>query len=362
VIDTMFRRIWRGVGMAAAVGKLFLLPLTLPYMAGLWLSRRRIAGQAQFDQDIPVVIVGNVTVGGTGKTPVVAWLAGEVARSGRKAAIISRGYGGRRGRDPAVVSDGRAVRLSPAEAGDEPVMLARMLPGVPVVVGRDRLAAARLAVDRLGADVLLLDDGFQQRTRFPRALTVLTMNGRRPLGNGALLPAGPMREPVSVIHDADVLLPRGGFDRAWIEAMRAGRVGTDIIPWNYDLLGLRRLDGKPVLRPAAWLRGRRVLAASGIGDPEQFAAQLERWTGIGRVVRFDMPDHHRWTQGDVDRAMERAHAAACGLVVTTQKDAVKWPRGGAARLPVYVAAAGIRFPGRRSLRGQLRAYLRGFSH
>ena len=155
----------------------------------------------------PVVSIGNLTVGGTGKTPAVELAAGTLAGLGRRVAIVSRGYG-RRSSGIQIVADMASIRLDPADAGDEPFLLARRLPGVSVVVGANRHDAARLAVARFGATAIVLDDGFQHRT-LGKDLEIVMTRARRPWGNGRLLPHGPLREPLTALARADLIVAAG---------------------------------------------------------------------------------------------------------------------------------------------------------
>ena len=156
---------------------------------------------------VPVVSVGNLTVGGTGKTPAVELAVRTLLELGRRPAVLSRGYG-RRGGGIQVVADGTSIRLDADEGGDEPFLLARRLPGVPVVVGAHRYAAGRQAVERFGARAIVLDDGFQHRT-LAKDLEIVMARARAPWGNGRLLPGGPLREPLGALGRAQLIVVTG---------------------------------------------------------------------------------------------------------------------------------------------------------
>lgn len=302
----LIRRAWRRDGAIGRCLHVLLLPVSWLYALGAAAHRAWRASRPRYVSDVPVIIVGNLSVGGTGKTPVVEWIAADLCRAGRRVAVVSRGYGGSRPEDPAVVSDGRRIRLGAAAAGDEPVMLARALAGVGVVVGRDRVAAAALAVRRLRADVLILDDGFQQRSRFPGALRLLVVHGRDGLGVG-LLPAGPLREPASSVADADLVV------------MTRGR--TAPLPVRRPVIRCdHRFAG---LAGGGSIRGRTVVALSGIGDPAGFEAMLRRESGARRIIPYRRPDHHQWTIQEV----REASGSGGAVVVTTAKDVVRLPAG-----------------------------------
>lgn len=281
-----------------------------------WLATARAAA--------PVISVGNLAVGGAGKTPVTLAIAARLAARGRVPAVLSRGYGATRG-DARVVSDGRAVRLSAAEGGDEPVLLARRLPGLRVLCGPRRADLAVRAVGELGADALLLDDGFQHRA-LARDLDVVVLDAANPVGNGRLLPAGPNREPLAALRRAGLVwLSR--VDQASPEALARWRAlaleatGRPAVESRHAPLDL--VDGT-LARPLGLeaLRGRRVLLLSGLARPGAFRRTVE---GLGAEVAAERrhPDHHRFTAAELAEAFAAAGAAGCGLVVTTEKDAVR---------------------------------------
>ena len=260
----------------------------------------------------PVVVVGNITAGGTGKTPITGWLAQSLARAGRRPAIVSRGYGGRRHRAPA-----RVTPLSDAgEVGDEPLMLAKQL-DCPVWVCVDRAGAARRAV-REGAEIVLSDDGLQHY-RMARDLEICVIDGERGLGNGRLLPAGPLREPPGRLEKVDEILVQGRH--------------SDFSGLEFELRIDRavRLDGAGQ-RPLKAFAGRRVLALAGIGAPQRFHTALKDYGLEVEPVR--VPDH-----GKVDLSMLLQHGLP---VIMTAKDAVKYPDPGEGDL--WWAPASVHMP------------------
>ncbi|HHL39641.1 MAG TPA: tetraacyldisaccharide 4'-kinase [Deltaproteobacteria bacterium] len=266
--------------------------------------------------DCRVVSVGNLTVGGTGKTPVTMYVASRLRRMGRRVAILSRGYGGSV-KETAVVSDGSAVLLGPAEAGDEPCLMARRLEGVPVLVGPERLRTGERAVREFSADVVVLDDGFQHLA-LRRDLDILLVDGRRGLGNGHLLPRGLLREPPQAAVRAGLVMvkePRGGERPPFLPA----RLRAPVVGFHYRPASLREVHGGGRLDTAA-LRGARVAALCALADPDSFVRTLEE-LGAAVSSRLFYPDHHAYTPAD----MERIAAASRGadLCVTTEKDAVK---------------------------------------
>jgi tetraacyldisaccharide 4'-kinase len=278
---------------------------------------------------VPVVSVGNLAVGGAGKTPAAMVIAARLLRAGRHPAILSRGYGASRG-DERVVADGARVLLGAAEGGDEPVLLARRLPGLRVLCGPDRARLAPRAVE-LGADVLLLDDGFQHR-RLRRDLDVVVLDAASPFGNGHCLPAGPNREPASALRRAG-LAWLSHADRASPEALEALRrlaresTGREPVESRHapSALSDGRLEGA---FPLDDLRGRRVALLTGVARPESVRRTVE---GLGAevVAVHAFPDHHRFTAAEVAAALGALQPAGASLLVTTEKDAVRLPDGSA---------------------------------
>jgi tetraacyldisaccharide 4'-kinase len=286
----------------------------------------------------PVVSIGNLTVGGTGKTPAVELAVRTLAEQGHRPAVVSRGYG-RKTRGIQIVADVATIRLEPEEAGDEPFLLARRLPGVPVVVGIDRWAAARVALESCGATAIVLDDGFQQRT-LATSLEIVMARARRPWGNGRLLPAGPLREPLRALARADVVVASGIGDVRADEVVPAAARYAPHAPLLTATLApvgcwdARRMEPVPLSR----LEGARVVPFAGIAAPAAFAATLRELGVAGDLVAF--PDHHWYSAADI-RALE-ARAADAEALVTTEKDWVRLRGLLGAGPPLYVVSVALR--------------------
>jgi len=267
----------------------------LAYAAG-FLPRHRVA--------VPVIVVGNLSVGGAGKTPLVAWIAQFLGARGRRPGIVSRGWGGSAEgpREATIASD-------PAEVGDEPVLLAR-LAGCPVWVAASRVAACRgLLARHPQCDVIVSDDGLQHYA-LARDIEICVLDARG-LGNGFLLPAGPLREPLSRLRSVDAVIEHGEVP-ATLRALAPRRFAMRL-----QGAELVRLADAHDVRPAASFRGTRVHAVAGIGDPQRFFEQL---AGFGiEVVPHPFPDHHRFAPADLDFGDDAP-------VVMTEKDAVKCRR------------------------------------
>lgn len=298
-------------------------------LATAWRNGRYATGAQPAEQLAhPVLAVGNLTVGGTGKTPVVAHLAAELQRRGWRPAILSRGYRrqGERGEAVAVVSDGTTIRLGPADAGDEPVLLARHLPGVPVLCHRRRSVAGRWAEANLSVNLFILDDGFQHRA-LGRNCNLLLLDGAQPLGNGRLLPAGPLREHPRGMRRADlILLTRcaAPTDALPPDAARHA-AGVPVFSSEFVPAGLVEGDGRNAGVLDA-LRGRRVAAFCGLARPETFFGMLES-AGIALVARLAFADHQTYDTAACERVAAACRRDAPDVLLTTEKDFVKLPPG-----------------------------------
>lgn len=307
----------------------------------LWLYRHRIL----HDQPLGclVVVVGNLTVGGTGKTPVVEKFARALHDRGRKVAILSRGYKSKappfwkkwwfwmshtEEPPPRIVSDGERVLLDSEQAGDEPYMLACNLPGVIVLVDKNRVKAGAYAIKKFGCDTLVLDDGFQYLPLKGR-LNLLLVDKTNPFGNGHLLPRGILREPIKHLSRASyVFLTKSNGERdPELEALiKKHNPTVDLIECAHRPQYLRRFgvapDAVDAREPLAFLKGRRVVAFSGIATPESFEKFL-RDLGALIVARERFLDHYRYTDDDFDALFEMARSEGAECLITTEKDAVR---------------------------------------
>jgi tetraacyldisaccharide 4'-kinase len=285
---------------------------------------------------VPVISVGNITVGGTGKTPFVRWLAKHLANPRRRVCILTRGYRRDNAKSQTVVSDGEKILSDVANSGDEAMMLAQSLIGKSAVVcNADRVAAANWAIENLHSDVCLLDDGFQHR-RLARDLDIVVIDATNPFGNGRLLPAGILREPIKNLSRADcIVLTRTSDERA-VELIDRIRQVTDaaVFQSHTKFAGICRLDSKESTREISAL-SQPLAAFCGIGNPRAFFQQL-------RAAKFDVRDehafrdHHKYSQADIDRLTEQANAKGAQALITTAKDAVKLQSLNF-QLPCYVA-------------------------
>jgi tetraacyldisaccharide 4'-kinase len=287
---------------------------------------------------VPVVSIGNLTVGGTGKTPAVELAVRTLIEHGHRPAVLSRGYGRRTG-GIRVVADGASIQLDPHEGGDEPFLLARRLPGVPVVVGPNRYAAGRHALDRFGVSAIVLDDGFQHRT-LVKDLEIVMVRAQAPWGNGRLLPGGPLREPLAALERAQLIVVTGigGPDDA-AEVAAAATVyapGVPIVSARHVPTECWQAGTMAYLGPDA-LRGLKLFGFAGIGSPDGFRQTLADAGAIeAGFARF--ADHHWYTRDDLATLEQRAAAASAVALVTTEKDWTRLPRLPASGIPLYVLA------------------------
>lgn len=281
----------------------------LSWLYGAAVRARRLGysrGWAQsYAVNRPVIVIGNLTVGGTGKTPLTIWLANQLRQHGFVAGIVSRGYGREQRGLQVVSSDSRWQ-----EVGDEPLILHRRT-GCMTLVGSDRVAAARELVAR-GAEVILADDGLQH-LRMRRDCEIVVIDGARGFGNGRVLPAGPLRESRSRARAADALVVNGGADGEPLRSVPPELVAA-ALRMRLVAAEARQVEGSGVPQPLEAFRGRPVHAVAGIGNPSRFFADL-RARGL-QVIEHPFPDHHAFSPKDLDFGDGSA-------VLMTEKDAVK---------------------------------------
>ncbi len=308
---------------------LLLFPLTLiSFFYGYVLKARivlyRLGIYKTHALPCKVVSVGNITLGGTGKTPFVFLLAGMIRARGLRAAVLSRGYGGEFRGALGLVSDREKVLMNARQAGDEPYLLAEKLPGTPVIIGKERRVSGRCAVDRFGAEVVLLDDGFQHLA-LRRDLDLLLLDSSCPFGNGKVFPRGVLREPLDQFGRADaiILTKAGGGVRInnLEKEISDLAAGIPIFRVDYSPAVIRVL-GTETLLPPETLKGRKILAFAGIARPESFERTL---LDLGATIAgFEaFPDHYEYRPKDLARVWERASRSGAEAMVTTEKDLVR---------------------------------------
>ena len=320
------------------------------YGTGVRVRLRRYYSGALKVRRLPgfVVSVGNLTAGGTGKTPAVVMLAEWASQEGAKVAVLSRGYGGSHGHEVLEVSDGKEVRLDPLLSGDEPCLLAKRLDGVPVIVANDRYKAGLYAHRKFESDFFILDDGYQH-IRLARDMNVVLLDARNPIGNGHLLPWGPLREPLREVRRADACIltrvGKSGRD-CGIPAILEKALGSTscfcadhipervVIPQTGDSY-----------RPE-FLKGRRVVAFAGIGSPDAFRETLME-AGAQVVRFFAFRDHYRFRAKDLQEIFRVRESMHAEMAITTEKDwtrisSLEQPRAQLAYLTIRFSILGDR--------------------
>ena len=295
----------RDAGVLQRIALAPLVPVSWLYGLGAIAARRLRAPRFRPVTRLScrVVSVGNLGVGGAGKTPAAAWIASQLRARGHKVALASRGYG-RRGRAPVtIVSDGRFVHATAEQAGDEPLLLAAHAPGVPVLVGPDRRVVGLRAISAFGVDVLVLDDGMQHH-RLERDVEVVAFDGSG-LGNGHLLPRGPLREPLAALRGADAfLVVDGPLPQRDADAIAARAPNAQWFAARRRPVSLRPLAGGAAT-PLAQLAGQRVGMLCGIARPASLRRTLEA-LGATVVAERCFPDHHRYRERDLRELDGRA--------------------------------------------------------
>jgi tetraacyldisaccharide 4'-kinase len=307
------RRLWYGQRHATRE-KMLLLPLallSLPYRFVVFL-RRLLFDRGFFKQHktgVAVISVGNLTVGGTGKTPLVIMLAQRLQAKGFRPAVLSRGYGSKATSPVNIVSDGERILMGGDEAGDEPVLIAGSAKGVPVLTGAKRILTAAAAVERISANI-----------------DIVLLNSANPFGNGLLFPAGPLREPLSALKRADIIIATGTYDDVATPRpmMLPDGVQAPVFKSYYQPRNLLH-GARETAFPPELVKGKKICAFAGIGNPLAFEKTLAA-LGADVAVFIPFPDHHRYTEQDVGLIDEKARQCRAEMIVTTEKDKVKLER------------------------------------
>ena len=340
-------------GKRAAVLRAGLFALSKLFIVGV--KARRFLYDVRILRDstlgVQVIAVGNLTCGGTGKTPVVEKFARELQDQGRKVAILSRGYRSKPPplgqrllnklllRDdvtpPRIVSDGKSLLLDSETAGDEPYMLASNLKDVVVLVDKDRVKSGRYAIEKFGCDTLLLDDGFQYWKLRGRRRDIVLIDCQQPFGNEFLLPRGTLREPPSHVSRANtIFITKSDGNTASLRARIARHNPTAGIiecvhhPLYFEDVFTGERHG------LEFLKGRKVASLSGIAQPESFEQSLVKQGGE-LVYSKRFADHHRFTQQEILNVINRSKKRQAEAIITTQKDAVRFPKIDRRDLPIY---------------------------
>ena len=325
-------------GILATPLRFLLIPLSWLYAASVELRNILYTRGIFKARRLPcrVISVGNIVVGGTGKTPAVIAIAKHLENKGLHVAILLRGYKRRIREKVTIVSDGEKVCASPIESGDEAYMMAKHLSNVPIIVSKCRYLAGQVALERFKVDFLLLDDGFQHR-QLARDLDILTIPATHPLGSPEkLLPVGTLREPPTALRRADlILLTHADTPHTSVHAKKVvKRLAPNALvlesihqpihlyPLTENKNSEKRIDVPTDMKA---LKGKRILAVCGIGNPDAFVATLMRCS-VAHVEPLAFPDHHVYTETDEQQIHTIFQTAAVDLIVTTQKDEQKLAR------------------------------------
>ncbi len=272
--------------------------------------------------DAFVISVGNITVGGTGKTPTVIYIAKLLQKHGYKVCVLSRGYKGKNSKKILEVSNDKEVLSDSEMAGDEPYMMAKKLIGIPVIVGKNRYTAGLFAVEKYKPDVCILDDGFQH-FKLERDLDIVTFDGNVGFGNGKLLPGGILREPPSALERADVILINKGVKKSKDIIAKVMENGGERHTFfcSYNTVGLTSCGGEH--KDIEYISGRRVLVFSALADSNYFYEIITRLGGF-ICEQIEYKDHHSYDIDDYLTIVKRAHDSSADLMLTTEKDLVKF--------------------------------------
>jgi tetraacyldisaccharide 4'-kinase len=296
-------------------------PLELIYYAGYSLKKRCVLKE-QHRLPHPVISVGNITIGGTGKTPATIAIAEEAISRGFAPVVLTRGYRGM-SKGSCLVSDREMVLLSVEEAGDEPVVMAERLRGVPIVKSANRYEGGMFALQKLPhcpkPMLFILDDGFQHWA-LDRDVDVVLVDGMNPFGNRKLLPLGPLRGPLSELKEADIMVVTKTKNEALAEELYTINNNAPVFYSDYKVTGLRGKDGSQ--SDLSHLSNKKVYAFCGIANPESFRKTLQQSDCILLELK-KFRDHHRYTQKEMDVIFKMAGELAVDLIITTEKDMVK---------------------------------------
>lgn len=354
-IDLVHSKEVHGFFMHIIMGILYVFSVIYAGLVNLKLAGYRVGIFSHRKLDCFVISLGNVTVGGTGKTPTAQRLATDIRNMGYHVVILNRGYRAKWHGKVGIVSDGKRLHMSAAEAGDEAFMLAKHLPNVPVLIGADRSLTGKYAIEHFGAEVAILDDGYQH-WQLERDMDILLVDAVNVFGNGYILPRGTLREPVSHISRADVCLMtkvdqaaegsceyiretvrKNNADAQILESIHQPRCFIPLSDWYVDIAG----DGIEVNQ----MRGKKIMAVSAIGNPASFEQTLSD-LGVVIIESLRYPDHHDYNMQEMKDILQQAKNMGAEAIVITEKDAVKVPAEiiqAGMDIPVYVICVEVRF-------------------
>jgi len=326
-MNSYWQRIWNDDGSINryTVIKIIAFAISLPYRL-IITFRNRLYDKKIFavvKLPCPVISVGNITAGGTGKTPCVIMLARMLQSHGFKPAILSRGYGGKTTKSVNIVSDGKNILLDSKTAGDEPFLMAQSLRSIPIFVGPQRIKTGVTAINRFGANVLICDDAMQHRQIF-RDINLVLLDSPDPLGNGHVLPRGKLREPIAGLGRASAFLLTRADETPNTDSINNKLTQIGNIPIFTSIHKL-----KDVIKgdysdkwPIAGLKGKKVCAFCGIAKPDSFKKSL--LAAQCHILSWDtFPDHHNYSRAELEIIKNKFYNYEADLIITTQKDGMR---------------------------------------
>ena len=322
-----WQRIWNDDGIINrySVFKIIASALSWPYRLIINFRNRLYDKKilAVIKLPCPVISVGNITVGGTGKTPCVIMMAQMLRTHGFRPAILSRGYGGKNAKQVSIISDGKNILLDSKTAGDEPFLMAQSLKNIPIIVGPKRIKTGRVAINQFCANVLICDDAMQHRQIF-RDIDLVLLDSQNPLNNGHVLPRGKLREPIAGLKRASAfLLTRTDEtdEAANINTKFAQLGNIPIFTSIHKLQDLIKGDYSDIL-PISKLLGKKVCAFCGIAKPDSFQKSL--LAAQAHILSWDtFPDHHNYSRDELDKIKSKFNNHKADIIVTTQKDGMR---------------------------------------
>lgn len=326
-LETLAREAWysHNPGGIARFLSFVLRPIAALYAAGMQFRNSRYQKSKSLctDFDVTIISVGNIALGGSGKTPTTIFIARLLRKEGIKAAVISRGYRGSMEGATATVSDGKTILLTAKEAGDEPIMMAGKLPGIPIIIGASRVEAVRFALDHFDVECIVLDDAFQHLA-ISRNLDVLCINGDLGLGNGRVFPSGPLRERLTGVSRAQLCLINHYGEYSQDIEWTLRNVGFEglVVPVKYKLSTLLDASGERV--ETEYLKNKKGAAFASIAHPETFFNLLKS-EGLNIQQNIAFSDHYQYKIEDFQRLSSLAKKKGFEYYVTTEKDGVKLP-------------------------------------
>lgn len=303
-------------------GRIFLLPFVPIYLLLFYILKLTTR---QKKYPFPIICIGNLTTGGSGKTPAVIYLASMLSEEGFSPGIVSRGYKGTKSKDGALVSDGRNLLLTPEQAGDEPCLMAMSLKNVPIAIGSSRKHAIDILMKRFDVNIIIMDDGFQNNS-INKDISILTIDATNPFGNGLILPAGDLREPTISMKRSDIVIinrfnltPQKKLQLLKNKILKRSP-NHKIFQSKYTPDILYKIHNSKNSLPLSNLKGKRILLITAIGNPNSFM-EIVKTQNPKNVKLISYPDHHMWSLSDCKKIIKKSHNY--DYVIVTEKDYVK---------------------------------------